>query len=288
MNVAVLGAGPRAREVARICAQAGEHVRLLASDATAVMDSIDVVERQLDDASGAAYDHLEGTTDLERAVTDAQIVIDTTCQSPEELQERVAEVEALVEPTTLIATAVPEVSVTAAAAGLRHPDRAVGFLFHRPEEPFVEVVLPEGVGADAVERAEAFAEGVAAEWVTVRDIPGAVSTRLALALEVAAIRMLDEGVAGVDAVDRAFKHRYETELGPLEHADRVGLDNRRETLLALSGRLGARFEPPPLLTARVEAGLTGIDVGEGFYVWEDGQPVHGALADPTRPAEDER
>jgi len=288
MNIAVLGADATAREVARASVRAGETVHLHASDATAVMDSIDTIERQLDDEStdADAPARLEGTTDLETAVSDADIVIETTTRDG--LQERFASLEQRLSDGTLIATALPAVSVTSSAAGLKSPERAVGFRFHEGDAPFVEVVRAEQTGDDALARAERFAERVAADWVTVRDTPGNVSMRLSLALEVVAIRMLDEGVAGVEAVDAAFRHAYQTAVGPLERADRLGLDRRQEAMRSLSERLGGRFEPPPLLSALVEDGRTGSDAGEGFYVWEDGEPREGALADPTTPSESAR
>jgi 3-hydroxybutyryl-CoA dehydrogenase len=283
MNIAVLGADDTAREIARASVRGGETVRLHADDATAVMDSIDLVERSLDTPEATAKDRLEGTTDLDAVLTDADIVIDTTTR--EDIQERFATLENSVGSGTLISTALPEVSVTSSAAGLKHPERAVGFLFHDEPTPFVEVVLAEQTGTDATARAERFAESVASEWVTVRDTPGNVSTRLSLALELAAIRMVDEGVADVEAIDTAFEHAFETDIGPLERADSIGLDNRRNTLRSLSDRLGGRFEPPPLLTALVEDGNTGHDAGQGFYIWEDGVPVESALKDPTAPTE---
>lgn len=298
MNIAVLGADATARELACACVLAGEHVRLYADDATAVMDTIDIVERRIDDAAqagdvdaderDAAADRLEGTTGLEAAVTDADVAIDATTGDVSALQERFAELEELLDRDALVASAVPAVSVTNAAAGLRHPDRAVGFRLHRPPEPFVEVVLAEQTGPEAADRASEFAGRVSGDWITVRDTPGTVAARLSLALEVAAIRMLDEGVADVEAVDTAFARTYNSEVGPLERADRIGLDQRHDALLSLSKRLGPRFEPPPLLTAFVEAGKTGTDAGEGFYVWEDGVPVRGALEDPTTPDESRR
>lgn len=287
MDIAVLGADGTAREIACACVLAGESVRVHADDATAVMDSIDTVERQLDDALGDAdvTDRLEGTTGLDAAVDDADIVIDTTTADVSDLHERFAELEVRLDRDVLVASAVPAVSVTDAAAGLRHPERAVGFRFHGSPEPFVEVVLAEQTAADAAERASQFAESVSSEWITARDTPGNVSTRLSLALEVAAIRMLDEGVADVDGIDTAFEQTYRTEIGPLERADRIGLAERHDALRSLSARLGPRYEPPPLLTALVEEGKTGRDAGEGFYVWEDGEPQRSALGDPTAPDE---
>jgi 3-hydroxybutyryl-CoA dehydrogenase len=55
------------------------------------------------------------------------------------------------------------------------------------------------------------------------------------------------------------------------------------TLERLSGEVGPRFEPPPVLRELVADGRTGAPRGEGFYVWENGEAVRPALSDPDIP-----
>jgi len=117
--------------------------------------------------------------------------------------------------------------------------------------------------------------------VTVRDTPGRASARLALALEVEAMWMVADGVASVEAVDETLTVGQDHPVGPLERADRAGLDDRLDRLQALAENLGVRFQPPSLLAERVAAGATGSDAGEGFYVWEGGEPAESALPEPT-------
>jgi len=116
MDVAVLGAGATGREVAQLCVLAGHDVSLYADDATAVMDGIDAVERRLDDgaagemdpeATAAMLDRLEGTTGVEAAVTDAEVVVETTTDDAEALQRRFAAIEEHAGRETLVATSRP-------------------------------------------------------------------------------------------------------------------------------------------------------------------------------------
>ena len=296
MDVAVLGAATAGREIAQLCALAGYGVSLYADDATAVMDGIDVVERRLDDtvAAGettedetAILDRLEGTTGLEAAVTDAGVVVETTLDDAGDLQRRFAAIEDHVARETLVATSRPTVQVTAAAAGLRHPDRALGLQFHRPlSSPLVEIVVAEQTTTAATDRARQFVDDLGAVAVTVGDTPGHAATRLALALEAEAMRMVADGVAGVAAVDETLRQGYDHPVGPLEQADRAGLADRLETLSALSASLGPRFAPPELLERRVAEGATGMDAGEGFYDWEGGEPVEPALPEPALSRDD--
>jgi 3-hydroxybutyryl-CoA dehydrogenase len=62
-------------------------------------------------------------------------------------------------------------------------------------------------------------------------------------------------------------------MGPLELTDLVGLDVRLHIAEYLSGELGAHFQPPEILRARVAEGKLGKKTGEGFYRWQDGKKV---------------
>lgn len=292
MNVAVLGVGPMSRDIAALCTQQGYTVKLYDRDATAAMDAIDVIERRLEDALDAeeidaetrvaTLDRIEATTGLEAAVADAAVVIDTGTDDVGTLQRQFADIEELVDRETLVTTGQAGLSVTAAAAGLRHPDRALGLHVHRPSsDPFVEIVVTEQTARAATDRAESFVNGLEAESVLVRDTPGLVSSRLALALEVEAMRLVSEGVASVEAIDTVLERAYDHSTGPLERADRAGLNNRLEVLEELASNLGERYQPPDILYELVDAGQTGLDAGEGFYEWSDGEPTASAFSGPA-------
>jgi len=292
MDVAVLGAGPVGRDLAAVAARAGHGVHLHDVEATAAMDAIDEVEHRFDEAAAAgdltrddrdtAVDRLDATTGLEAAVAEAAVVVVTGRTDEHHLQETLAEVEEYVDRDTVIATTVPGGSVTVAAAGLRHPDRAIGLHVEDPADAtVVEVVVPDQTEEGTLARTEEFLEGLDMVPATVADAPGVVSTRLALASEVEAMRLVADGVASVADVDEAYAGRYRHPVGPLERADRAGLDRRLESLETLADALGERFRPPAVLRDLVDAGHTGQATGRGFYVWENGEPSESALPDPA-------
>lgn len=288
MNVAVLGADSLGRAIAQACAVAGHQVSVHAADANAVMDGIDAIERRLDGESAVetttVIDRLSATTGLDAAVTDAEVVVETTTADATALQERFAEIEDHTDRETLVVPSATGVSVTAAAAGLRHPDRAVGLQFRDPlAAPLVEVVVAEQTTETTCARAESFVDGLDHEPVVVRDGPGAAATRLELALEAEAMRLVAEERAGVEAVDRTLQLGYDHPVGPLERADSAGLAGRLETFEYLHAELGERFAPPAILEDLVAAGHTGAASGEGFYVWEAGEAVEPAISDPEIP-----
>jgi 3-hydroxybutyryl-CoA dehydrogenase len=284
MIVAVLGTGQRARDTAQRCVRAGHEVRLRGTDATAVMDRVDEIRRAL---GGDVSAGLDGTTGLESAVSGVDIVIDATDGDTDGHREVVAETETMVADGALVVVSDTSLSVTAVATGLRSPDRAVGLnIVDPPDGDIVEVVVAEQTTAATRDRTAEFAEGLDATPVVVRDTPGFAALRLELATIAEAVRMVEDGVAGVRDIDRTFERGSADRDGPLVRADRHGLETVLTALDDLAERLDERFEPPALLRRKVEQGQRGAVTGEGFYVWEDGTPTTGADPDPSVPTRD--
>jgi len=103
----------------------------------------------------------------------------------------------------------------------------------------------------------------------VEDAPGFATSRLGIAIGLEAMRMVEDGVAGVADIDRAMELGYGHRMGPLKTSDLVGLDVRlsiAETLAA--GISGERFAPPGILRRLVAKGWTGKKSGRGFYRWQ--------------------
>jgi 3-hydroxybutyryl-CoA dehydrogenase len=89
-----------------------------------------------------------------------------------------------------------------------------------------------------------------------------------------AFRMLQEGVATAEDIDKALKLGLNHPMGPFEMADLVGLDVRLSILEYLHGRLGEAFRPNLLLVQHVKAGRLGRKVGRGVYNYnENGEKV---------------
>jgi 3-hydroxybutyryl-CoA dehydrogenase len=292
MDVAVLGAGGTGRGIAQLAAVSGHAVRLHDRDVDAVMDGIDAIEAALDDAVAAgeiadatrvgAVERIDGTTGLEAAVSGADIVIEATGRDQTARRELLADVEEFVDGEAPIATSCPTGSVTAVAVGLRNPGRTIGLHFiDPPSGPLVEVVVAEGTTEPTRDAAVDFVRGLDRESIVVGDAPGFATTRLGLALAVEAMRMLERGVAGVEAVDRAMELGHDHPIGPLAASDAAGLDARLSALESLADTLGERYEPPQVLREKVAAGDLGRKTGEGFYVWEGDEPIEPADPDPT-------
>ena len=80
-----------------------------------------------------------------------------------------------------------------------------------------------------------------------------------------AMRVYQEGVASAEHIDTGMKLGYNHPMGPLELADRIGLDTILLILEDLRDAYGDAFRPPPVLRQMVAAGRLGRKSGRGFY-----------------------
>ncbi|NIP82767.1 MAG: 3-hydroxybutyryl-CoA dehydrogenase, partial [Gemmatimonadetes bacterium] len=134
----------------------------------------------------------------------------------------------------------------------------------------VEVVRGADTAETAVDAAVAVARRMGKEPIVVKDSPGFASSRLGVALGLEAMRMVEEGVASAEDIDRAMELGYRHPMGPLRLTDLVGLDVRLDIARYLHETLGAEhFRPPEILERLVGEGKLGRKSGQGFYRWED-------------------
>jgi len=221
---------------------------------------------------GAVTGRVRAERDLAAAVRDADIVIEAVLEDLGVKQRLFAELERVAPAGALLATNTSSLSVAAIASAVREPSRVVGMHFFNPVHAMklVEVVAHPRGGAAAVERAVALARALRKEPIVVQDSPGFASSRLGLALGLEAMRMLEQGVASAEDIDKAMELGYNHPMGPLKLTDLVGLDVRLAIADYLYRTLEARqFEPPWILRDKVAKGELGKKTGKGFYTWSD-------------------
>lgn len=285
MHVTVLGAGTMGHGIAQVSAMAGHTVAMRDVEEAYVDDGLDTIESNLrggverdkvtEAELQATLDRLSGTTSLEVALADADLVVEAVPEDIDLKKETLAEVEGLVADDTVIASNTSSLPVTEIVSALSKPERGLGLHFFNPVHimALVEIVVPEQASDDTMTQAHEFVEGIDKTPVEVTDAPGFASSRLGVSLGVEAIRMVQEDVASPRDIDTAMELGYNHPMGPLELGDVVGLDVRLDILEYLREELGERFRPPQILKRKVRAGKLGKKTGEGFYVWEDGDIV---------------
>jgi 3-hydroxybutyryl-CoA dehydrogenase len=276
-RIGVVGGGTMGSGIVHVLLVAGYDVLLVESDDAALDRAAGLVRRSLDGAvqrgkladAAQPLSRLSSTVDRSR-LSGAAVVIEAV---PEILQLKIdllADVESFVGDDAVLASNTSSLSLARIGAQLRRPQRLVGMHFFNPvpAQPLLEIVRSDRTSPDALATARELAAALGKEVVEVRDSPGFATSRLGVALGLEAVRMVEEGVASPEDIDKAMVLGYRYPMGPLRLGDLVGHDVRLGIAEYLAAELGPRFEPPELLRTMVAEGKLGKKSGQGFYRWE--------------------
>lgn len=280
-TVAVLGAGTMGHGIAQVCAMAGCTTRLQDLGQSQVDAGLAKIAANLDagiargkvseDQKRETLARLTGTTLVEDAVEGADLVIEAAPEKLELKREIFSLVAARVRPDAVLGTNTSSLSISDIAAPIDHPERVIGLHFFNPVHimKLLEIVVGEQTSAAVTERMRAFAGRIGKEPIVVKDTPGFATSRLGLVIGLEAIRMVEQGVATAEDIDKAMTLGYGFPMGPLKLTDLVGLDVRLSIAEYLADKLehGEHFRPPQLLRDMVTQGKLGKKSGRGFYEW---------------------
>jgi 3-hydroxybutyryl-CoA dehydrogenase len=179
---------------------------------------------------------------------------------------------------TLFHTNTSTLSVTAIAAGSRHPERVVGTHYCNPAPlmKLVEVVKGQVTSDESLNRTIDFVESLRKTVVQTKDTPGFLVNLFLVPFENDCIRALEAGMGTVESIDEAIRSALRYPMGTFTLLDIVGLDIHEAVSMRLFEQLhDARFAPPPLVSRMISAGQLGRKTGQGFYSYE-GTSVMGA------------
>jgi 3-hydroxybutyryl-CoA dehydrogenase len=273
----VVGLGTMGAGIAQLCVQAG--VPTVAVEATT-----ELVERGRGRIEGAlgrlaekgtitpdARDEtlalLEPATDS-GALAGCDLVIEAVFESLEVKHELFGRLESVLAPHAVLATNTSALSVTEIAAPLEHPERVVGMHFFNPAPvlPLVEVVRADATSDGAFDTAYAFAQRLGKDPIACFDTPGFVVNRILIPVLNDAVRVLDEGVASPEDIDKGMRLGTNWPIGPLALIDLIGIDTYVHVCDALWNAFREpRFAPPPTLVRMLKAGRLGRKSGRGFF-----------------------
>jgi 3-hydroxybutyryl-CoA dehydrogenase len=281
-RIVVLGAGTMGHGIAQVAAAAGYEVWLHDAARDQIGAGLGRIRANLDkgvergktrpEVRDRALERLHAAPELEAVAPSADLVIEAVPERMEIKTEVFARVDALVPDHAILATNTSSLSVSEIAAATMKPARVVGMHFFNPVHimKLLEVVRGAETSVETIDAATAFARSIGKEAIVVTDTPGFASSRLGVVLGLEAMRMVEQGVASPEDIDRAMELGYNHPMGPLKLTDLVGLDVRLGIAEYLHRSLGGpQYEPPEILRRMVADGRLGKKTGLGFYSWED-------------------
>lgn len=280
-RVAVVGAGVMGNGIAQVVAQAGYEVVLV--DVSG--DALDRAERRIDrslqrlvraekltdqDATGARQ-RIKTSTDLLDAGHRADHVIEAVTEDLEVKQDIMSRLDGVCSDGVIFATNTSQFSITAIASATKRPDRCIGTHWFNPPPVMrlIEVVRGLDTSDETVETTMALATRYGKETILCKkDVQGFVTSRLILLFNLEAARILEEGIADVEDINKACVLAFNHAMGPLDTLDLGGLDTTVRAAEAMTQHFGSRFLAPQNLRTLVNAGCYGRKTGRGFRRYE--------------------
>jgi 3-hydroxybutyryl-CoA dehydrogenase len=282
-RVFVVGAGYMGAGIAQVCAQSGYEVLLHDISEERLSRALRDMEWSLGklvekgkvnaETAERALKQVGTTTSLEDA-SGADLVVEAV---PEDLSLKrniFSRLDSICRPDAILATNTSALPITSIASATARPERVVGTHFFGPVPlmGLCEVVRGLRTAEEVFRKAGEWARSLGKKTVMVtRDHAGFVANRVNIPGTLEAIRMVEEGFASPEDVDRA-SGGFERGVGPLQIVDNAGLEVTMNASLSIYyDTRDPVFLPPPLLRRLVQAGLLGRKAGRGFYDYSSGE-----------------
>ncbi len=274
------------RGIAQLFASSGQQVLLFDTRAEAIEDALafnrNLLQRQLAKGklSEAEFEainaRMQPAAELQQ-LKDCDLIIEAIVEILEVKQKLFTDLEAIVSADCLLATNTSSLSVTRIAAGCSRPERVAGFHFFNPVPlmKIVEVVRGSRTEERYIDGLVALAEQAGHFPAITPDTPGFLVNHAGRAFGTEALRMLSEGVATPQQIDRILRDGPGFRMGPFELFDLTGLDVSHAVMESVYEQFyhDPRYTPSFIAAQRVAAGLLGRKTGQGFYRYEDGQKI---------------
>jgi 3-hydroxybutyryl-CoA dehydrogenase len=182
-------------------------------------------------------------------------------------------------PEAILASNTSSLPVTAIAAETPGPERVVGMHFFNPPAlmKLVEVVATADSSEDALAATTEVGTRMGRRPIRAKDSPGFIANRLARPFTLESLRMLAEGIADAETIDRVCRLGGGFRMGPFELIDLIGLDVNLSVARSFYSQGGEpeRWRPSPVQERLVSEGRLGRKSGKGFYEYGDGAAHRG-------------
>lgn len=277
-TVAIVGAGTMGAQIAGLTAVSGRTVRLYdalpaaidrakARIATGILPAIAAAERLSGDVAGAP-NRLAYPSSLAEAVEGADLVVEAVKEDIDVKREVFAELSRLA-PIAILSTNSSSIPSSHIAPAVERPERLLNTHFFAPiwVRTMLELMTCGATSDETMARARAFGNSLGLVTAVVRgESKGFIINRIWRAVKRESLRVVDEGVADPEDVDRLWMLFFQTHYAPFGIMDMVGLDVVRDIEWSYQREtLDPTDVPSPTLARMIAAGLLGEKSGQGFY-----------------------
>lgn len=217
--------------------------------------------------------HIHFTTDMKEGVSDSDLVIEAVPEHLEIKRTVFAQLDLICPNTTILATNSSSFSISKIEGVTHRLDKVLNTHFYArlsnsaQENTVVELMHGKATSDETMNTLRQFIFDIGAVPLLVRkESTGFIFNRVWRAIKKECLRVVEEGVASHEDVDRAWMVLMDKPIGPFGLMDVVGLDVVRDIEMVYYLESGDESDAPSkILLDRIERGWLGIKTGKGFY-----------------------
>lgn len=280
-TVGVAGCGTMGTGIAIVALRAGFETLVYDASSEAVANAQGQIEAFLQksvargkldaEALPGMLENLRGVTKIE-AMADCDIVIEAVYEDLGVKHELLQSLHRVCPAETIFASNTSTISITEIAGGSGRPDRTVGMHFCLPAQLMKLVEMSPGLTTSEQVFLEAwsFCEALGQSPVKTQDTPGFILNYFLIPFNNDAIRLVEQGVADADQIDKAVEVALGYPMGPLKLLDLIGMDTQKLLSEAMYGLTHeSRAACPALVKRMIAANRLGKKSGGGFHAYRD-------------------
>ena len=290
---AAVGAGRMGRSIAIACAYAGHRISLidlrersdaaweqLQLEAQAEIHASLMGLSQLGVLDASQVDAIASRVDCVRAdaaaaaLAGAELVFEGVPEILAAKREAFEQINRHCSDSAILTSTTSSILVTDLVPLVRLPERFLNMHWLNPAYiiPVVELSYHPGTSAQVLARAKSRMEGLGKLPVVCGPTPGYIVPRLQALVMNEAARMIEEGAATAEEIDKATRYgmglRFAA-LGVVEFIDFGGCDILHHASREMSASVSApRYSAPAIVDQMVAQGRLGLKSGSGFYSYE--------------------
>jgi 3-hydroxybutyryl-CoA dehydrogenase len=278
-KIGVVGAGIMGRGIAQVASQTGCDVVMRDIEMRFVEGGIKKIDSFLSKSvekgkidtkeKDAIMGRIKGTLDM-ADLKDVDFVVEAVIEDLELKKGVFKELDELCRPDVVLATNTSSMSITEIGVSTKKPDKVCGMHFFNPAPlmRLVEVIRGYSTSDETIKTATELAQKMGKTTVEVKkDSPGFIVNRILIPHFLEAIRIVEEGIASIEDVDKAVKNGLNYPMGPFELMDLTGIDIAYFVSEYFYKELNKenKWVSPNLLKTMVRAGKLGKKTNGGWY-----------------------
>jgi 3-hydroxybutyryl-CoA dehydrogenase len=278
-SITVIGAGQMGHQIAMLAALGGYETILQDVHENALFaakEKLDVIltkwvqkGKLSEDRKLAAFSRLQYTTELEKAASGADLIIEAVVEKLDVKQEVFAKLEELAPAETIFATNSSTIVNSLIASVTNRPDKFINMHFFFPPLVMdcVEVVMSDQTSEETAKLAMEVTENMNRTGVLLRkEISGFVANRILGALQREALYLYEEGIVDYKDIDLICRKALGHPIGPFELMDLSGIDVGYFVMQQRFNETGNQEDKPnACIEEKVNKGHLGRKTGKGWY-----------------------